>query len=99
SQAPVGPYPHLSLLWLGAGPRPERGAEYPSGRAGPSGANVAHWGERRLSTPRLTPWGACHLLGLVGQGHSGSSASWSHHWTVQPERWLARTMRGVSKKI
>src|SRR5712691_3695849 len=28
-----------------------------SGRADPSGANVAHWGERRLSIPRLQAWG------------------------------------------
>ena len=39
-QKPVGAHPCLSVVWLGARPRCERGAHHPSGRAGPSGANV-----------------------------------------------------------
>ena len=31
-----------------------------SGRAGPSGANVGGCAERRVRSPRLEPWGACH---------------------------------------
>jgi hypothetical protein len=45
----------LSVLWAGAGPRRERGPQNGAGRAGPSGANVARWGERRLRSPRRQP--------------------------------------------
>src|SRR5258708_36403469 len=36
-----------------------------SGRADPSGANVAPWGERRLSIPRLQAWGVSKRLVAV----------------------------------
>jgi IS605 OrfB family transposase len=61
-QEPVGAYPRLSVLRPGARPRRERGPEHSSGRAGSSGATVARWGERRLSSPWLEPWGACHTV-------------------------------------
>jgi hypothetical protein len=32
----------------------------------PSGAHVAHWGERCLSSPRREPWGACHRAEWYG---------------------------------
>jgi putative transposase len=55
----------LSVLWTGHGPRRERGPHHSSGRAGPLGANVAGWSERRLSSPWLSPWGACHMILIV----------------------------------
>ena len=55
----AGAHPRLSVLWLGAGPRRERGATYLSGRAGPSGTNVIGCGERCLSGSRRELWGAC----------------------------------------
>jgi putative transposase len=59
-QEPVSAHPHLSVVRTGARPRSERGAGYSSGRVGPSGATVARWAERRLRSPRLSPWGVCH---------------------------------------
>jgi putative transposase len=44
-----------------AGPRRERGPEHPSGRAGPSGANVGGYAVRSLRSPALSGWGACHI--------------------------------------
>jgi putative transposase len=41
----------LPVLWAGAGLRRERGPEHAAGRAGPSGAHVARWAERRLRSP------------------------------------------------
>src|SRR5262249_13514798 len=68
-QAPVRAHACPSVLWLGARPRGERAPDYPSGRADPSGANVAGCGERRLSSPRREPWGASHMPG-DGTAHS-----------------------------
>jgi hypothetical protein len=62
-QKPLSAHPCLPIVWAGARPRPERGSEHSSGRAGPSDANVAGCGERCLSSPWLEPWGACHIEG------------------------------------
>jgi hypothetical protein len=60
TEKPLGAHPRLPVLRTGARPRRERGAEYSSGRAGPSGANAAGCRRRSLRSPRLEAWGACH---------------------------------------
>jgi hypothetical protein len=61
SQEPLDPHPCLSVLWAGARPRSERGAEHMSGRAGPSGAHVGGCTEPSLKSPWLWPCAACHV--------------------------------------
>jgi putative transposase len=67
----------LPVLWAGAGPRRERGPHHSAGRAGPSGANVARWGERRLSS--TPPQGVSRGEHVTSRGH-GRCSPWAQRW-------------------
>jgi hypothetical protein len=75
---PVNAHPCPPLLWAGAGPRRERGGLRSAGRAGPSGASVGRWAERRLSSPRREPWGACHTCLHVQPAHRAPTVALAH---------------------